>query len=73
MYGTSLQRLIESHGAAGFYNKIVELLNERHVTPDDFSYRELAEACGVLSSLRSLPQQHHFEERSLRLRGSITC
>lgn len=53
---TSLRSLIESHGPAGFYHKVVELLNERQVTPDDFSYHELADACGVLPRLRSLPQ-----------------
>lgn len=54
MYGTSIKSLIESHGAAGFYHKVVELLNEQKLTPDDFSYQELAAACGVLSQLRSL-------------------
>ena len=63
MYGTSIQTLIESHGPAGFYNKVVELLNERKLTPDDFSYRELADACGVLPRLRSL-QENKFSETS---------
>ncbi len=56
MYGTPIKTLIESHGAAGFYHKVVELLNEKKLTPDDFSYRELADACGVLSQLRSLQE-----------------
>ncbi len=54
MQGTSLKGLIESHGSAGFYHKIVELLNEKAISPDDFSYYELADACGVLPRLRSL-------------------
>lgn len=54
MQGTSLSTLIESHGPQGFYHKICQLLNEKQITPDDFSYYELAEACGVLPRLRSL-------------------
>jgi hypothetical protein len=54
MHGTSLSRLIESHGPSGFYHKVVELLNDKQLTPDDFSYYELAEACGILPHLRSL-------------------
>jgi hypothetical protein len=54
MHGTSLRGLIESHGAAGFYRKVCELLNEQAIGVDDFSYFELAEACGVLPRLRSL-------------------
>ena len=54
MHGTDLKTLIESHGAAGFYQKVVELLNEQQLTPDDFSYYELADACGILPRLRSL-------------------
>jgi hypothetical protein len=54
MQGTSLRSLIESHGAAGFYHKVCELLNEKQVGVDDFSYYELADACGVLPQLRSL-------------------
>jgi hypothetical protein len=54
MQGASLRTLIESHGPTGFYHKVVELLNDRQLTPDDFSYYELAEACGVLPNLRSL-------------------
>jgi len=54
MYGTTIQSLIESHGPSGFYHKVVELLNEKQLSPDDFSYRELANACGVLSNLRAM-------------------
>ncbi len=54
MQGTSLSTLIESHGPQGFYHKLCQLLNEKQLTPDDFSYHELAEACGVLPRLRAL-------------------
>jgi hypothetical protein len=54
MNGTSLRGLVESLGAEGFYHKVCQLLNEKQVTVDDFSYYELAEACGVLPSLRSV-------------------
>jgi hypothetical protein len=57
MQGTSLKRLIESHGAARFYQKVCELLNEKQVAPDDFSYYELADACGVLAHLRTLRER----------------
>ncbi len=50
----NLRTLIESHGPQGFYHKVCDLLNDRQLTPDDFSYHELAEACGVLPRLRSL-------------------
>lgn len=56
MHGTSVKTLIESHGSAGFYHKVVELLNEKKLSPDDFSYHELADACGVLPRLRSLQE-----------------
>lgn len=56
MQGTSLHTLIESHGPQGFYQKVCELLNEKQLTPDDFSYYELADACGVLPRLRSLSE-----------------
>ncbi|MCA9023892.1 MAG: hypothetical protein KDA86_01645 [Planctomycetaceae bacterium] len=56
MQGTSLAALIESHGPQGFYHKVCQLLNEKQLTPDDFSYHELAEACGVLPRLRSLQE-----------------
>lgn len=54
MQGTSLSSLIDSHGPRGFYHKVCQLLNEKQLTPDDFSYYELAEACGVLPRLRSV-------------------
>ena len=54
MRGTSLKTLVESLGAEGFYEKVCTLLNERQVVVDDFSYFELAEACGVLPRLRRL-------------------
>ena len=54
MHGTNLKQLIESHGPSGFYTKVVELLNEKKLVPDDFSYYELADACGVLPNLRAL-------------------
>ena len=57
MQGTSLKRLIESHGAAGFYQKVCELLNDKQVSPDEFSYYELADACGVLAHLRRLRER----------------
>lgn len=65
MYGTSIKSLIESHGAAGFYHKVVDLLNEQKLTPDDFSYRELADACGVLSQLRSLNESTQAQRLDL--------
>ena len=49
-----LTGLIESHGPAGFYRKLCDLLNEKTLCVDDVSYRDLAEACGVLPSLRGL-------------------
>lgn len=51
---TPLRDLIQSHGHAGFYRKVVDLLNEKQLTPDDFSYHELAAACGVLPRLKGL-------------------
>lgn len=47
--------LIESLGPEGFYHKVCGLLNDRQLRVDDLSYYELAEACGVLPHLRSLP------------------
>ena len=52
MQGQNLRDLIESLGPDKFYRKACDLLNEKKVTADDFSYYELAEACGVLSGLR---------------------
>ncbi len=51
MQGTSLKGLVESLGAEGFYQKVCTLLNEQTLSVDDFSYHELAEACGVLPEL----------------------
>ncbi|MEZ6056542.1 MAG: hypothetical protein R3C01_07545 [Planctomycetaceae bacterium] len=66
----SLKSLIESHGPAGFYHKVVELLNEKQLHPDDFSYYELAEATGVLPNLRSVSQQRTMSLPELSSRGS---
>ncbi|MGC1275585.1 MAG: hypothetical protein WBC44_17900 [Planctomycetaceae bacterium] len=49
-----LTSLIESLGPQGFYRKVVDLLNEQTLAVDDFSYYELAEACGVLPGLRRM-------------------
>lgn len=49
-----LTSLIESLGADGFHRKVCDLLNEKKLAVDDFSYYELAEACGVLPELRRL-------------------
>jgi len=54
MQGSSLKSLVESLGAEGFYHKLCTLLNEQQLSVDDFSYHELAEACGVLPQLRRL-------------------
>ena len=54
MQGASLKGLMESLGAEGFYHKLCSLLNEQQLSVDDFSYYELAEACGVLPQLRRL-------------------
>ena len=72
MYGTSIKTLIESHGAAGFYHKVVELLNEKQLTPDDFSYQELADACGVLSQLRTLRESSQTLDQALNSPQAIT-
>ncbi len=52
MQGQNVHDLVESLGAEGFYQKVCTLLNEKKLTPDDFSYYELADACGVLPMLR---------------------
>ena len=52
MQGQNLRELVESLGPEKFYHKACELLNEKKLSTDDFSYYELAEACGVLSGLR---------------------
>lgn len=72
MHGTSLRTLIESHGAAGFYHKVVELLNEKKLTPDDFSYRELADACGVLPRLGLLRETIAGQDRPLSSPDAMT-
>ena len=50
----NLASLIESHGPEGFYHRVCSLLNEGQIAADDFSYRELADACGVLSEMSQL-------------------
>ncbi|GAB4159743.1 MAG: hypothetical protein Tsb009_37050 [Planctomycetaceae bacterium] len=66
MQGQSTRSLIESLGAKGFYQKVCTLLNEKKLSVDDFSYHELADACGVLSELRrireSTPASSHVGE-----------
>ncbi len=52
MQGQNLRDLVESLGPEKFYHKACDLLNEKKISADDFSYYELAEACGVLSNLR---------------------
>ena len=62
MQGQSVHNLVESLGAEGFYHKICTLLNEQKLSVDDFSYYELAEACGVLPQLRRLSELAPPEE-----------
>lgn len=50
----SLASLVESLGPQGFYHRVCNLLNEGKLTSDDFSYYELADACGVLPRLRQM-------------------
>lgn len=57
-----LRTLIESHGPRGFYKKVCSLLNEGELSVDDFSYRELADACGVLPELRRLREPATMRE-----------
>jgi hypothetical protein len=54
MQGANLKTLLESLGAEGFYHKLCSLLNEKQLSVDDFSYREIAEACDVLPQLRRM-------------------
>ena len=54
MQRTNLRSLIESHGAEGFYHQVCKLLNEGELHVEDFSYHELADACGVLPELDRL-------------------
>ena len=53
MYRTDLPGLIDSLGPAAFYEKARALLDAGDLTPDDFSLRRLAEACGVLGGPRA--------------------
>ena len=55
----NLASLIESHGPEGFYRQVCSLLNDGQLTVDDFSYRQLAEACGVLSQMDTLRDSLH--------------
>ena len=57
----NLSSLIESHGPEGFYHRVCSLLNEKAIAVDDFSYRELADACGVLSEMDTLKASHSSE------------
>ncbi len=50
----NLAYLIESLGSEGFYHRVCGLLNEGKLASDDFSYYELADACGVLPRLRHM-------------------
>ena len=52
MHRTDLAGLIDSLGPAAFYEKTRDLLDANTLTPDDFSLRRLAEACGVLGGPR---------------------
>jgi len=45
MKGQDLRQLKESQGPRGFYHTMVELLNEQELAVEDFSLRELWEAC----------------------------
>ena len=47
MHRTDLTGLIDSLGPAAFYEKTRELLTAGTLSPDDFSLRRLAEACGL--------------------------
>lgn len=70
MHGQSVRNLIESLGAEGFYHRICNLLNEKKICCDDFSYYELADACGVLPRLRSLRELAPVENVTHALRES---
>ncbi|QDT15130.1 phage major capsid protein [Alienimonas californiensis] len=50
MQRTDLAGLIDSLGPAAFYEKTRDLLTAGTLTPDDFSLRRLAEACGIFGS-----------------------
>lgn len=68
MQGTDVKSLIESLGPEGFYHKVCSLLNEQKLTVDDFSYHQLAEACGVLPRLRFLREAAPVEDVTHALR-----
>jgi hypothetical protein len=70
MQGQSVRGLVESLGAEGFYQKVCSLLNEKKLSVDDFSYYELAEACGVLPRLRSMRELAPVESVTAALRES---
>jgi len=67
MQGQNLKELVTSLGPEKFYQKACTLLNERQLSVDDFSYYELAEACGVLPRLRSLREALVGEQPALAL------
>lgn len=67
MQGQNLRELVESLGPEKFYLKACELLNEQKLRADDFSYYELAEACGVLPRLRSVRESMTGERSALAL------
>lgn len=65
MHGQNVRNLVESLGPQGFYHKVCTLLNERELSVDDFSYYELAEACGVLSQLNRVREMSPSSEESV--------
>lgn len=67
MQGQNVRELVESLGPEKFYMKACELLNEKKLSADDFSYYELAEACGVLPRLRSVRESMTGERPALAL------
>lgn len=67
MQGQNLKELVESLGPEKFYRKACDLLNEKTLTADDFSYYELAEACGVLPRLRSVRESMTGEQSAVAL------
>ncbi|MFQ5732302.1 MAG: hypothetical protein ACE5KM_10150 [Planctomycetaceae bacterium] len=69
MHGQNARSLIESLGAEGFYHKVCSLLNEQKLSVDDFSYYELADACGVLPEMSRL---RGFRPTSERIKDLLT-
>ncbi|TWT63216.1 phage major capsid protein [Rubinisphaera italica] len=67
MRGQNVRELVESLGAEKFYRKACDLLNEKELSVDDFSYYELADACDVLPRLRSVQESMRGETASLAL------